>query len=102
MFILRGLSGSGKTYLANEILRTYKHCCVICSADDYFVQSDGSYQFERTLLRDAHDYCQKKAVDSCKSATPVVIIDNTNIKLWEMEFYIKLAKIMDYCVVRYI
>lgn len=99
MIILRGLSGSGKSFLANKIFERYKHCCTVCSADDYFVQSDGSYQFEKTLLRDAHEHCQQKAVAACKDGIPMVILDNTNIKLWEMEFYARLAQKLDYIVV---
>ncbi|CAM1321983.1 N4BP2L1 (predicted) [Pycnogonum litorale] len=99
MIILRGLSGSGKSTLGASILSKYKQCCIVCSADDYFIQTDGTYQYERTLLRDAHEHCQKKAVQACKDGVPVVVVDNTNIKLWEMEFYTKLAQQMDYVVV---
>ncbi len=80
MFVLRGLSGSGKSTIVKTVLQYYPGA-VVCSADDFFVrEDDGVYDFDAALLKDAHAYCQKRAADACKEALGPVVIDNTNIK----------------------
>ncbi len=47
MMIMRGLPGSGKSTVVKAILHKYKKGAVACSADDHFLQEDGSYAFQR-------------------------------------------------------
>ena len=42
MVIMRGLSGSGKSFLGGLLLKHYKDAAVVCSADIYFIQEDGT------------------------------------------------------------
>nr|CAD7455020.1 unnamed protein product [Timema tahoe] len=97
MFIMRGLPGSGKSCIANAIHTTYKNS-VICSADDYFICNE-KYEFDRDKLNEAHISCKDKAKKACEDNINVVVIDNTNIRQWEMEYYFDLAKETCYCVV---
>ncbi|XP_057207301.1 NEDD4-binding protein 2-like 2 isoform X3 [Triplophysa rosa] len=62
----------------------------ILSTDDYFFQ-DNTYVFDSTLLADAHDWNQKRAEHAMSEGRSPVIIDNTNIKAWEMKPYVKMA-----------
>ena len=97
MFIMRGVSGSGKSTLVNLISGIYKNACV-CSADNYFMQN-GEYNFDRTLLSYAHEECGEKAKNACMNNIPVIIIDNTHVKRWEMGTYLNLALTYNYPVV---
>lgn len=96
MVIMRGCSGSGKSYQATNILsRCYKNADVnefIFSADKFFTDKrTGHYRFNASKLTAAHQWSYdnvQKAV--FKEVTPV-IVDNTNTEAWEMEVYVKLA-----------
>jgi predicted kinase len=101
LFLLRGPSGLGKSTIASVIAAKYASSAVICSADDYFMHN-GTYRFDPSRLRDAHEYCQAKAQTAALSGSCVIIVDNTNIKRWESSFYIKLARENEYVVVEII
>ncbi|XP_013793718.1 2',3'-cyclic-nucleotide 3'-phosphodiesterase-like [Limulus polyphemus] len=90
MVIMRGLPGSGKSYIVSKLEEMYGKSCIVCSADQYFCKN-GIYRFERSKLDYAHKFCQEKAERVCRMSTPVVIIDNTNVRRWEMDFYRELA-----------
>ncbi|KAH9498585.1 hypothetical protein Btru_007462 [Bulinus truncatus] len=98
MFIMRGLPGSGKSTIVQKIKSLYSHCFV-CSADDYFCDSDGVYHFDQNLLGAAHTNCQNRAQHACQQGVPIIVIDNTNVKRWEMKFYSNLANTSGYIVV---
>ena len=100
LFIMRGLPGSGKSTIVLEIVKVYgKSDTCVCSADDYFLQQDGVYKYQREDLHDAHQECQIKAQNACKEKVPIVIIDNTNVRKWEMKFYLTLADTYNYNVI---
>lgn len=83
LIIMRGISGSGKSTLAKQIAGEKG---VICSADDYFVEKGkGEYSFNPRELPMAHKACQDKALNAIKMGKTPVIIDNTNVTLWEMK-----------------
>ncbi|XP_006822676.2 2',3'-cyclic-nucleotide 3'-phosphodiesterase-like [Saccoglossus kowalevskii] len=97
MFIMRGLPGSGKSVIADVIRETYLNS-IICSADD-FRMVDGQYVFVQADLQAVHEKCQACAKDACEKGINVVIIDNTNVRSWEMKFYVSLANQANYTVV---
>jgi hypothetical protein len=43
---------------------------------------NGKYQFDAKLLGDNHDKNYKRAVQAMQDSHPLIIIDNTNVKLW--------------------
>ena len=98
MLILRGLPGSGKSSLVGRILKTYPQA-EVCSADTYFTQADGSYQYDRDKIKEAHIFSQEKAEALCKDACNLVIVDNTNVKRWELQPYLNIATRFRYSVV---
>ena len=83
--LIRGLPGSGKSTLAKTI------DAVHLEADMYFVDQKGNYNFNRTLLKKAHNWCQKKCEEVLIEGQSVVV-SNTFIKQWEMEPYRELAR----------
>ena len=98
LFLMRCLPGSGKSTIVAMLQEKYKESAV-CSADRFFTQGDGTYSWSREKLSAAHEQCHTKAIEACEAKTPVVIIDNTNIKRWEMKFYVELASQHCYTVV---
>jgi len=100
MFVMRGLPGSGKSFLVKKIVRAYgAENVAVCSADDYFVQSDGTYEWDQSRLKDAHEACQEKSRSAAQSGTPVVVIDNTHVQYWEMTPYFQAARANGYRVI---
>ena len=74
MYLMRGLPGSGKTAIAQEILIIYGNDASICSADDYRVNNEGTYEWKRSQYEQTHELCLEKARNLCESAMNVVII----------------------------
>lgn len=88
--IMKGLPGSGKSFLSTQLKKMYKGG-VICSADHYFMK-DGEYKFNADELKSAHEFCQENARKAAVNGTPVIIIDNTNIQAWNYKSYLRLSK----------
>ncbi len=97
LFLLRGLPGSGKSTLAKSIIGGVHY-----EADMYFMK-DGEYQFDITLLKDAHQWCQNSIEVIMKGWGDVlpaskVIVSNTFTQEWEMKPYFELAEKYGYRV----
>lgn len=97
--IMRGIPGSGKSTRAKELARPEN----ICSADDYFMK-DGKYVFVQHEIGKAHSACLKKFVDLIYKyhraimddgqwADFDIVVDNTNLRRWEYETYVKIAEL---------
>lgn len=104
LVIMRGPSGSGKTTLVTEIIRLLNdrgvanHNILTASADYYFYTNDGDYVFDATNLKKAHMWCNAHANTAMMRQKSYVIVDNTNMALWEMRFYINRAWANGYTV----
>ena len=86
--IMRGTSGSGKsTYISKHLAGA-----LVCSADHFFHKDDGSYEFDVRKLGAAHEACKRKFKKALKQGEPLVVVDNTNTKMWEMKPYIMAAR----------
>lgn len=90
MYLLCGISGSGKSTFANSLLLDNQFL-IICSADHYMVNRQGLYEFNPDRLHFAHGSCIRKA-EKCLDAGFSVAIDNTNTKYRDIKDYISLAK----------
>jgi len=97
MIIVRGLPGSGKSFLVKQIKLQYPQS-VSCSADDFFMV-DGKYDFQVKNLQKAHSYSQSTCEKYCREDKCLIIIDNTNVKRWEMAPYYSMAEKFRYLVV---
>ena len=93
LYIIRGLSGCGKTTLANMIA---PDACP--AADDYFMR-DGEYAFDQgwskeekaAQLQQAHDTCQDRTEDLMSSGVEVIAVHNTFTRRWEAHPYFQMA-----------
>ena len=93
--ILRGLPGSGKSFIAHNCSEFHQESSkvAICAADDYFMEGD-SYRFNPDLLPKAHSYCLNQFLIALSSKKELIVLDNTNSKLWEYQIYNYLCKIL--------
>ena len=102
LYIVRGLSGSGKSSLgeaiANPIWCSERESFFkdIYSADDYFTDKQGNYNFDPNKLADAHADCFSKVEIAMTKDIIKVVVANTFSQSWEAEPYFKLAKKYDY------
>lgn len=92
--IMRGLPGSGKSYFAEIILprlfEVDQSQVVVCSADKYFVGTDGVYRFKADKLNEAHKSCRWSFLDAVRKEydeKDLVIVDNTHTLPTELAFY---------------
>ncbi|NXT45854.1 N4BP2 protein, partial [Pluvianellus socialis] len=96
LVLLRGVPGSGKSYLARILLEDNPGG-IILSTDDYFYK-DGQYHYDPDCLEEAHDWNRKRAKEAFEKRISPIIIDNTNIQAWEMKPYVTLAQQFKYKV----
>lgn len=99
MVILRGVSGSGKSTRARELVKQAEANnlkALVCSADMFFMDPNGNYVFDSKLLSKAHFWCKTRAELACELGVDLIIIDNTNTQLWEYEKYMNYANYHGY------
>jgi predicted kinase len=96
-YILRGLPGSGKSFLASQLLSSFGG--VVCSADDFFFSEDKGYVFDPSKLSNAHEFCKGMFSASIECGVGTVIVDNTNTQKKEFEFYKTYAEDHGYMVI---
>jgi predicted kinase len=94
VIIMRGLPGSGKS----TAIKSVKVDKVICSADNFFMV-DGEYRFDPSKLPQAHQACLRDFMSSINAQASTIIVDNTNIRLWEYSTYSALAEAYGYKVI---
>ena len=98
LIIIRGASGSGKSSLAHLIHSLKSDLVFEISADDYFTDMNGNYEFNPHELKKAHEYCKFGVNVNMKLEAPLIIVHNTFTQDWEMEAYEKMAKKYNYTV----
>lgn len=93
--IMRGLPGSGKTTWAG----TWRKGAFWCSADHYHVNPDtGAYEFRRENAATAHDMCLARFASAVAGGAASIVVDNTNVKVFEVAPYYRLAEAFGYDV----
>jgi predicted kinase len=87
VYILRGISGSGKSTWARGNCRQ----AWIVSADSHFTH-EGKYKFNPAELPKAHAHCLQNFIDHCLKHWGDVIVDNTNCTIAEVAPYVAIAQ----------
>ena len=85
LVLIRGLPGSGKSTMAKS-MAGYDHY----EADMFFVR-DGEYRYDAVRIKDAHEWCQRKAREALADGKRVVV-SNTFTRRFEMEPYFVMAR----------
>jgi predicted kinase len=99
LILLRGIPGSGKSTLGDVIL----HCPGsnppdVLSADNFFIDDKGNYNFDATKLKQAHNECQLKCAERMKLEISRIVVANTFTEKWEMDSYYEMAERYKYRV----
>lgn len=90
--ILCGISGAGKSTRT----QTQYSSAVVWSADNYFMDENGNYEFDPKALSKAHAWCLQGFVRSLLSGTKLIVVDNTNTSVAEVAPYAALAQAYGY------
>ena len=99
LILLRGLPGSGKSTLAKIILQLRSTDePEVLSADDFFEDKEGDYNFDPTKIKEAHNYCQFRCSERMRQQKARIVVANTFTQEWEMEEYFKMAERYNYRV----
>jgi tRNA uridine 5-carbamoylmethylation protein Kti12 len=84
VIILRGLPGSGKSQIANQLSHSTDYemgglSVGIVSADDFFIDpSTRQYNWYADGIREAHKVCYEKFIGYITQDYDLIIVDNTN------------------------
>ena len=98
LYIVRGVSGAGKSEFALD-LASGLSSSIIHAADDFFVDAEGDYNFDASLLGLAHHECRTAVEKSLVNDVTNVFVCNTFTQEWEMSAYVKMAERYGYRVV---
>lgn len=96
LYLIRGVSGCGKTSLAKTLCQLPN--TVAIAADDYHYDEYGNYNFKFENLKAAHKSC-KEDVESCMGYGLNIVVHNTNTSDKEIQPYLELAERYRYRVV---
>ncbi|XP_055546869.1 uncharacterized protein LOC129731124 [Wyeomyia smithii] len=94
MVLLRGAPGSGKSYLSRALIdktignKDYRNH--IFSTDNFFMVN-GLYKYQVDRLEEAHRFNQNNVRAKARDGWSPIVVDNTNIRLWEMHAYVQIA-----------
>ena len=106
LLIMRGLPGSGKSTLVDQIARGIFNAenCQVCSADSYFLTRHETglikYVFDPKKLTEAHTYCFERSLRAMHSiGAQLVVVDNTNLSRAEYTPYVMLGRTFNYDVI---
>jgi predicted kinase len=91
LYLIRGIPGSGKSTLASSMQEAMGTC--LFEADHYFVQPDGTYKFDPSMLKEAHQECQN-ATRFALAQGVSVIVSNTSTTEAEVQTYQDIANQM--------
>ncbi len=80
LYIMRGIPGSGKSYLAREIAGESGK---VFSADDYHMV-DGEYKWSLENVEKAREWNHQRVIDAIDKGDSPVVIDNTHVKKLDM------------------
>lgn len=92
LVIVRAIPGRGKS---TWIEKNYPDAA-ICSADLFFTDKDGNYNFDPSLIGAAHNFCMEEFLYAVEREEPVIVIDNTNCCLWEYAKFKIAARLFGY------
>lgn len=99
LILLRGLPGAGKTTLAEVILQSSQGVRPdVISADNYFMDDKGNYNFDVSKIKEAHNSCQQICAERMRLEFSKVVVANTFTEQWEMESYFEMAERYNYRV----
>jgi predicted kinase len=101
LILLRGLPGSGKSLLGeviNSPIFNWSGSNVVLSADDYYINKDGIYEFDVEKITEAHNDCIQRCAKLMSGGSNKIVVANTFVEQWELRPYYEIADRYGYCV----
>lgn len=100
LILVRGISGCGKTTFAELMSEKYDHPVdyPVLSADDYFFDKDGNYNWSGPELPKAHAWCLDQTEQSMIEGEEKIFVANTLAPERELVPYYDMAKRYGYRV----
>lgn len=106
LYLVRGVSGSGKSTFVDSIAGSLINMSGVglgnnvgkASADRFFYDDDGNYNFDASKLGQAHESCFDSVSHMMDNQFTHIFVDNTFTRDREMNPYITLAKSKGYRV----
>jgi predicted kinase len=92
VILTRGVPGCGKSSLARAISPHN------VAADDFMVDSNGQYHFNRNKLGYCHEKCYQKFLEFLMDGDSPVVVHNTFTRASEWKHYEELARVYGYKV----
>ena len=76
--------------LSHETKISILKTCILfyVSTDDFFMVN-GQYVYDVKMIGKYHEKNFERTVLAMQKSIPLIVIDNTNIKLWEMRKYVE-------------
>jgi hypothetical protein len=68
------------------------------SADDYYIDENGTYNFDPEKLKESHEWCRGEVQQFMADEYPVIVTHNTFTRKWEVDPYIGMATKYEYQV----
>ena len=92
LYLIRGISGAGKSSLAKSL--GGKHV----EADMYHLDENGNYNWKPVDVKKAHEWCQSIMGGWMSDGEEKIVVSNTFTQEWEMKPYFDLAEKNSYKV----
>ena len=95
LVLIRGISGSGKSTTAKELVEEFTQKGFSCrhfETDQFFTDMDGNYHFNKEDLQRAHSWCLNETKLAMAIGVDLIVVSNTFTKYWEMAEYMLLTK----------
>lgn len=96
LYVMQGISGSGKTSWIQTML---PDTAKVFSADHAFVSEEGKFVFDGERLAKAHADCLLGALLAMTSGESIVVVDNTNLAIEDFAPYVAIGEALGYQVV---
>ena len=97
LYIIRGVSGEGKSTLAQTL--SSDGYWPVCEADQYHYTEDGVYDWKPENMNKAHKWCQDMVRDAMEINLEKIIVSNTSTSEKELQPYLVMATLYGYQVV---
>lgn len=96
MILVRGCPGAGKSTLSEMLSREDDR---VVSADMYFEDLSGNYNFDESKLYLAHRWCFNEVERLMTADTPRIFVVNVTASRRDVNSYVNLAKLHGYSYV---